>query len=101
MTPTGESSRITLGELGRRIDRLEQDSHSGFASLHRRLDELNFVHPETFAMQMQLEAARQADLDRRVDKLENGQQWLVRTIAAALILAAVGVIVAASGWTPS
>lgn len=61
---------ITVGELARRLARMEHESQTGFASIHRRLDELNYVHPETLAMQMQLEQAHREDAERRITTLE-------------------------------
>ena len=100
-------NRITVAELGRRFDRFEKESHDSFVSLHRRLDELNYVHPETFAMQMQLEAALRQNMEARIadiaadlQQTRDNLQWIVRTLVAAFVVAVAGVIVAASGWSP-
>lgn len=61
---------MTTDELGRRMERLEEDVKSGVAGLHRRLDELNFVQPETWSLQNQLDAALRSELERRVALLE-------------------------------
>lgn len=94
---------MTVDELGRRMERLEDDTKSGFAGLHRRLDELNFVHPETFAMQLQLDQAHRDDVLRQVADLrgELGQikdnyRWLWRTVVGTVLTAViVGLLVLA------
>lgn len=85
-----------LDALGRSVEGLEQDSKTGFASLHRRLDTLNFVNPETFAMQLQLDQAHRDDIARQIGDIrteiasirDNGR-WLWRTVVGALLTAAV------------
>jgi hypothetical protein len=107
MTPS-ESSRVTVAELGRRLDHMEDANKTAFQGLHRRLDELNYVHPETFALQLQLEQAHREDLAIQLAELkaENAERkkeardnrrmvWtalvfpIVTAIAAALIIGAI------------
>lgn len=99
MTEDG-GHQVSVFELARLFERFERESHASFQSIHRRLDELNYVHPETFAMQMQLEQALRRNIEERVEKIEGSQQWLARTLAAAIIAAVIGVLVATSGWSP-
>jgi hypothetical protein len=65
---------VTVDELGRRIERLEGDFKTGLAGLHRRLDELNYVHPETLDTKLLLEAALRGEIERRVSDLETGRK---------------------------
>lgn len=62
--------RVTVDELGRRMERLEADITALGSGIHRRLDELNYVHPETLDTKLMLEAAHRNDLERRVAELE-------------------------------
>jgi hypothetical protein len=83
----GNGQRVTIGELSRRFDRFENEWKGGFASIHRRLDELNFVDPDTLATKLLLEQAHRTDLERRVEKIESNNQWLWRTIGGILLTA--------------
>jgi hypothetical protein len=85
MTEPGE--RVTLGEVGRRLDRIEETQRTGMAGLHRRLDEMNYVHPETLDTKLLLEQAHREDLARRLAKIESGIQWVWRTIGGILLTA--------------
>ena len=106
--PPAESSRVTVAELGRRLDHMEADTKAGFAGVHRRLDELNVVHPETFAMQLQLDHALRQNMEDRLTELRNeferqksNTQWLWRTVGGSVITAAVVALAALSGWSPT
>lgn len=93
--PAGE--RITVAEVGRRLERLEEDVKSLGSGLHRRLDDMNFVHPETLDTKLMLEAAHRNDLERRVAAIESNNQWVWRTIAGILLTAVLLGLLAASG----
>ena len=94
---------MTVDELGRRMERLEEDTKTGFSSLHRRLDELNFVPPEVFAMQLQLDQAHRDDVLRQIADLRNdvtqtkdNYRWLWRTVVGTVLTAViVGLLVLA------
>lgn len=88
---------ITLPELGRRMERLEADIVALGHGLHRRLDELNYVHPETLDTKLMLEAAHRRDLERRVGVIEAGNQWLWRTVVGLVLAIVLTGLVAAAG----
>ena len=58
--PTAGNGNPSLGEIGRRLDKIES-----------KIDGLNFVHPETFAMQMQLEQAHRENLQAQIVAIQN------------------------------
>lgn len=96
MTPAAGGSKFTVDEVGRRMEKIEEDFRHGLEGLHRRLDELRFVHPETFAMQLQLDQAHRDDVLRQVADLrgeilqiKDNSRWLWRTVVGALISAVV------------
>lgn len=74
MAAAGTSGRVTVDELGRRMERLEKDITDLGSGIHRRLDELNYVHPETLDTKLMLEAAHRNELERRVAELEAGRK---------------------------
>lgn len=95
---------MTVDELGRRITRLEEDLKTGVAGIHRRLDDLAFVHPETFAMQLQLDQAHRDDVLRQVADLRgdiasirDNYRWLWRTVVGAILTAAVAGLLLLAG----
>lgn len=95
MPAAGE--RVTTAELGRRLTRLEEDTKSGFAGIHRRLDDLTFVDRETLDTKLMLEQAHRSDLERRVTELESSSQWVWRTVAAIVLAAVLTAVLAAAG----
>jgi hypothetical protein len=105
--PPSPAERVTVGEIGRRMGRLEDEFHSGIAGLHRRLDELNYVHPETLDTKLLLEQAHRADLERRVvameaarakeeDERATNRRLAVAGIATGLILPIIVVVLLSS-----
>lgn len=91
------AGRITVDELGRRMERVEQELHNGIAGLHRRLDDMAFVHPETLDTKLMLEQAHRQELERRLSVLESGNQWLWRTIGGIVLTALIVGLLAAAG----
>lgn len=72
-----------------RVGELEKTLKAGLLALHGKLDELRdgFVSHEQLA-----EAVKQGDLvhtdqERRISKLERWNEWLVRLVVGAVILA--------------
>lgn len=90
MTPPTE--RPTIGELSRRLERMEDESTRGFASLHRRLDELNYVRPEMFAAQMELINVQRAEIERRLALLEVANSEREKETAANRRMALTGIV---------
>lgn len=88
---------MTVGELGRRIERLEHDQETRFAGLHRRLDDLTFVPMAVFEEARKASEAERKELTRRVGVLEEANRWLWRTVAAAVFLLVLGGVYAAAG----
>lgn len=78
----GGAGRITIDEVVRRLDKVEATQERHHDDLVRRLESLSFVHPETFAMQMQLEAAHRDDMTRRIGDLEAADKEREREAAS-------------------
>lgn len=104
MTAAASSGRVTVDELGRRMERLEKDITDLGSGIHRRLDEMNYVHPETLDTKLMLEAAHRQDLERRLAELEaarkeesaraDGNRRLAYTgLASGLLLPVVLVVI--------
>lgn len=70
---------VTLGELGRRVDRVETSVRDGFDHVHRQIESLTFVNKDTY------EARHKAVTDR-LDVLEERDRWRGRTIIVSLCL---------------
>ena|SRR5437868_12650510 len=89
--------RMTIGEVGRRIERLEHDLETRFDGLHRRLDDLTFVPMAVFEEARRAGEDQRRDLVRRVVALEDANRWLWRTVGGGVFLAVLGGIYAAAG----
>lgn len=90
--PAAANERVTVPELGRRMARIEEDFKHGLEGLHRRLDELKFVHPETLDTKLLLEQAHRMETDRRVAMLEAADQRREDQQAANRRLAVTGLV---------
>jgi hypothetical protein len=79
---------VTLGEVKRSLDRLGTDTAARFDRLDRRIDQhhASFVHLDAYR-------AEQAHQDSRIKSLEEGNQWLRRTVLAAVIGAVVTLLI--------
>lgn len=73
--PAG-SEEVTIGELSRTIARMDLRVATQFEAVNRRLDSLQFVHRETYSVQM-------AALVDRLEALEEAKRWTVRTFVAS------------------
>lgn len=81
-------SEVTIGELSRTLTRMDARMTTQFEAVNRRLDSLQFVNRETYAVQME------AIVDR-LEALEDGKRWIARSFVAAFLFPImVGIIVA-------
>lgn len=71
---TAQTGRVSTVEIGRRLSKLEEDFKHGLDGLHRRLDELNYVHPETLELKLLIEAGHHRDFERRLSSLEQADK---------------------------
>lgn len=71
-------SDITIGELSRTIVAMDARINAQFAAVNHRLDGLQFVHRETFTVEMEA-------LKDRVHELEEAKRWTARTFVAAFL----------------
>lgn len=79
---------MTLGELGRRLDRLEDSLNSRFGEVTHRLENLQFVPRDTYLVQMNA-------LTERVESLEQAKTWFSRSMVVAFLFpVAVAIVVA-------
>lgn len=69
---------ITLGELSRGIVALEKRLGEQFASVNRRLDNLQFVSRDVHDEQLR-------QVNQRLDDLEESKKWTGRAFVAAFI----------------
>lgn len=74
---TEAANHITLGELGRRADRLDQEMRLGFDSLRNEIQRLNFIPSGVYA------ADRSADQER-IRRLEQDLSTEVKERESAL-----------------
>lgn len=78
------SDDVTLGEVARRLDNLQRDTHG----ILERLDR-DYVRADSVK-----------EITRRVTALEDGQRWLVRLVLSLIITALVGVVIVQGGGLP-
>jgi hypothetical protein len=71
---------ITIGELSRTISGMEKRINDRFDAINRRFDGLEFVHRETYTVQMGM-------VIDRVEALEESKRWLLRMLAGAFFVA--------------
>lgn len=93
----GEPNGITLGEVGRRVDRLDSEMRAGFQKVAEQIAGLSFVPAAVYAADRSAEAERarrvEADLREEIRARESAEQtsgqraWQARL---SLILALVG-----------
>lgn len=95
--PTAANGNPSLGELSRRLEKLEDAEVRHYEDLVRRLESLTFVDRETLDTKLMLEAAHRDDLTRRVASLESANQWLWRTVGGILLTAVLLGLLAAAG----
>jgi hypothetical protein len=69
---------VTLGELKRNLTDFRTDVDRRFASLE------NTVRSRDFVLQVQYNAEK-GEINRRLEKIEEGSRWLSRTIIAAIV----------------
>ena len=82
--PDGE---ITIGELSRTIAAMDARMGAQFAAINGRLDGLQFVHRETYAVQM-------GAVNDRLDTIEERLRWTGRTFIAAFVFPVLVAIIA-------
>lgn len=73
-------SDITLGEINRRLTSFEARVTGQFAAVNQRLDSQQFVHRETYDVEIK-------GMRERVGDLEDRNKWLVRNLAFAFVVA--------------
>ena len=78
---------ITLGELARRLDRID----SAVSALDHKVDGLSFVPWTVYNADKKAGRNDRAGLLERIMKLEGTNVWLVRTIGGALIVGIIGI----------
>jgi hypothetical protein len=120
--PVGQSFEAeSIGELSRMLAAFKNDTHDDLIAINARLDQLSFVTPEVYAADRMADSERHnGDIARieRIDKdlagkcstsdlkvlsddvkvIKSNTQWLWRTLGSALIVAIVGIVIAASGF---
>lgn len=97
MPGTAGNGNPSLGELSRRLEKLEDSEVRHYEDLVRRLQSLTFVDRETLDTKLLLEAAHRDDLTRRVSALESANQWLWRTVGGIVLSAILLGLLAAAG----
>lgn len=74
-----EGGTVTLGELGRRMDKLEVSVADVAKTLGGKIDSLQFVHRDTYNAEM---AAVRAD----VKELKDSKQFFSRSLLVSFIM---------------
>lgn len=69
---------LTIGELGRRLDGFERRIEQRLNSIDRHIESLQFVHRDTYNVEV-------GNLARRVDDLEESKRWFARGLITALL----------------
>lgn len=79
---------VTLGEVVRRLDSLEKRMDGNFGNVTRQLENLQFVHRDTYSVQM-------AAVVDRLEALEESKAWVARGLVTCLIFPVVVAIILA------
>lgn len=69
---------VTMGELARRLDRVEGRIAEQFGDMHRQIEGLQFVHRDTYLVQM-------AAMTARLETLEEKNRWTARALVTSII----------------
>jgi hypothetical protein len=77
---------ITMGELARRLDGFEKRNEDAFRTLNNRFDTLQFVHRDTYVVEMAAMDERIKVQRGRIDDIEERNRWLVRALATAFLM---------------
>lgn len=64
------SDDVTLGELARRVDRMDREMQAGFAGLHEKIDRLAFVPAAVYAADQASYLERQSAQVDRIKRIE-------------------------------
>lgn len=93
-----DADGMTLGEVARLIEALREDTTTRFDRIDSRFDRLDttYVRKETYDALERSTGILVDGLRQDITRLQNGQQWLLRAIGGAVIMALVGAFFAAS-----
>jgi hypothetical protein len=93
---------VTIGEIGRRLDRLESTVHNGFEALGKRIEGLPFLPVAVYmadkATVLEQRKGLEAEIKverERLDHIEASIQWLARALAGAVVTGVVAAVFAA------
>lgn len=91
-------SEVTLGELGRRVDRLDTEMQAGFRSMREEIQRLAFVPAAVYAAdrsgdherlrRLEQDLSEETEARRTAEQAATQRAWQARW---SLILAAIGV----------
>lgn len=89
---------MSLGEVARLIEALREDTTTRFDRIDLKFDRLDsvYVRKETYDALASSTGLLIDALRSDVTRLQNSQQWLLRTLGGAVIIAIVGAFFAAS-----
>lgn len=90
---------ITLGEIARRMDRMEQRMEQGFQNATQQIESLAFVSKDTYEVQMRALNERLGTVDKRQDASEESRRWMVRALVTSLLLPVVVAVILALALT--
>jgi hypothetical protein len=83
---------VTMGELARRLDRLEMRQGEAFTEVHRQIDNLQFVHRDTYLVQM-------TAMSDRLETLEEKNRWMARASVTSIIFPVIVAVILALALT--
>lgn len=83
---------VTMGELARRLDRVETRITEQFSDMHRQLEGLQFVHRDTYLVQM-------SAITDRLEALEEKNTWIARALVTSIIFPVIVAIILALALT--
>jgi len=86
---------ITLGEIARRMDRMEQRMEAGFRDSAEQVGSLAFVSKESYEVQMRALNERLGNTDKRLDAADESRRWVVRALVTSLLLPVIVAVVLA------
>lgn len=88
---------VTLGEVARNLDALAKRVDRGFERVDEQFSGLAMVHTDVYLADRRADSDRHATTIERIERIEGGQQWLVRTVVALVLASVTAGIIAAAG----
>lgn len=88
----------SLGEIGRLLEAMRVDTSSRFDDIDRKLDRIDatYVRRDLYDAESRARDTQVSSYEKRIQQLEDANQWLVRLVGGTIITAVLGGLFTAS-----